>query len=278
MRILPPYYIAIALLYAASFFVPWVNHVSLYDVVRQALFLDNGTKFLTGSFWTLPIEFRWYFFFPVGLYLWVRYPKALVLMIARAGADRSSRPLRFTMDVLLSPGLPGWHHRSGDTLQAAPTHALRLPDFVLLLAALSFRPGNPHGAHTSLAGGGLSTRDRGWLTGVVAQSAFNEMADDDRPRIIQYLSRAWPGRRLCACKGLESGRCRVTRYCGRVCVFLLVAVAVPLKGPLRSNLIAQFEEFPPRWFATLGLNRSFRLGAPSVVADHVARRVGAGHN
>ena len=75
VRIVPPYYIAIALLYAASFFVPWVNHVSLYDAVRQALFLDNGTKFLTGSFWTLPIEFRWYFFFPVGLYLWVRYPR-----------------------------------------------------------------------------------------------------------------------------------------------------------------------------------------------------------
>ena len=60
--------------------------------------------------------------------------------------------------------------------------------------------------------------------------------------------------------------------------FFFVAERPFLKGPLRSNLVAQFEEFLPRWFATLGLNRSFHLRVPNVVADHVAGRVGAGHN
>ena len=66
VRIVPPYYIAIALLYAASFFVPWVNHVLLYDVVRQALFLANVTSFLTGSSWTLPIDSAGIFSFRLG--------------------------------------------------------------------------------------------------------------------------------------------------------------------------------------------------------------------
>jgi peptidoglycan/LPS O-acetylase OafA/YrhL len=57
--------------------------------------------------------------------------------------------------------------------------------------------------------------------------------------------------------------------------FFFVAERPFLKGPLRSNLIAQFEEFLPRWFAALGLNRSFHLEVPNVVADHVAKRVGA---
>ena len=57
VRIVPPYYIAIALLYAASFFVPWVNHVSLYDVVRQALFLDRDTNLLTRRFGRCRLSF-----------------------------------------------------------------------------------------------------------------------------------------------------------------------------------------------------------------------------
>lgn len=73
VRIVPPYYAAVALL----LLVPSVRTgVNAGDVVKQALFLDWHTSFLNGSFWTLCVEFRWYFFFPLALVLWIRAPRA----------------------------------------------------------------------------------------------------------------------------------------------------------------------------------------------------------
>lgn len=73
VRIVPPYYAAIALL----LLTPALHHrVGAADVVKQALFLDWHTSFLNGSFWTLCVEFRWYFFFPIALALWIRRPRA----------------------------------------------------------------------------------------------------------------------------------------------------------------------------------------------------------
>lgn len=73
VRIVPPYYAAIAVL----LLVPAIRSgVSVADVAKQALFLDWHTTFLNGSFWTLCVEFRWYFFFPIALVLWIRRPRA----------------------------------------------------------------------------------------------------------------------------------------------------------------------------------------------------------
>lgn len=73
VRIVPPYYAAIALL----LLVPAARTgVTATDVVKQLLFSDWHTSFLNGSFWTLCVEFRWYFFFPIALALWVRRPRA----------------------------------------------------------------------------------------------------------------------------------------------------------------------------------------------------------
>lgn len=73
VRIVPPYYAAIGLL----LLVPAARlGVSATDVVKQLFFLDWHTRFLNGSFWTLCVEFRWYFFFPIALALWIRRPRA----------------------------------------------------------------------------------------------------------------------------------------------------------------------------------------------------------
>ena len=77
VRIVPPYYAALALL----LFVPAIRSgLSLVDVAKQALFLDWHTTFVNGSFWTLCVEFRWYFFFPIALLLWIRRPRAFWLV------------------------------------------------------------------------------------------------------------------------------------------------------------------------------------------------------
>lgn len=76
-RILPPFYAAIALFAAAG-----PARVPVGDVVRQALFIDNGTQLLNSSFWSLPVEFRWYALFPLLLLLWVRSRRTFLCLIA----------------------------------------------------------------------------------------------------------------------------------------------------------------------------------------------------
>ena len=75
VRILPPYYIALVLFALLS------KNVDIGHAVRQALFLDRGTNLVNPSFWTLSVEFRWYFVFPLALLLWVRSPKAFLALI-----------------------------------------------------------------------------------------------------------------------------------------------------------------------------------------------------
>lgn len=101
VRIVPPYYAAIALFAFLGgalllFHVPLPEPMArealtLGGIVKQALFLDGDRKFLDASFWTLAIEFRWYFMFPVLLWIWVRFPKAfgaIAVAAMVAGATR----------------------------------------------------------------------------------------------------------------------------------------------------------------------------------------------
>jgi peptidoglycan/LPS O-acetylase OafA/YrhL len=73
VRIVPPYYAAIAVLLVLS-----GGSVNAVDILKQMLFFDWHTNFLNGSFWTLCVEFRWYFLFPIALALWIRASKVFV--------------------------------------------------------------------------------------------------------------------------------------------------------------------------------------------------------
>ncbi|MBV9333497.1 MAG: acyltransferase, partial [Candidatus Eremiobacteraeota bacterium] len=100
VRIVPPYWIAYAVILA--FFVTILKlgfgrpdampyYYSTSDFLKQLFFIDVHTQFLNGSFWTLPIEFRWYFVFPVLLYVWTRSP-VWFLVIAAAALGLSYAP------------------------------------------------------------------------------------------------------------------------------------------------------------------------------------------
>lgn len=88
-RILPPYYVALALMALASLTPQWhfmESHLPWKETVPAHLralsglaFLDRG-PLLNGSFWTLGIEFRWYLLFPVVLALFMRSPVGLMLL------------------------------------------------------------------------------------------------------------------------------------------------------------------------------------------------------
>ncbi len=84
VRIVPPYYAAIVLFVAIAVAGPYfglhlqetMRQATAFDILRQALFIDANVHMLNISFWSLAVEFRWYFLFPLMLWLWVRSPRA----------------------------------------------------------------------------------------------------------------------------------------------------------------------------------------------------------
>jgi peptidoglycan/LPS O-acetylase OafA/YrhL len=260
VRIVPPYYAAIALLYAASFFVPWVNHVSFIDVVRQALFLERDTKLLAVPFWTLPIEFRWYFLFPVGLYLWVRYPKALVLLIV-ALAVILPATFALSKDVECLPAFLSGIIAAAIHFKPNPLTRYAFPVSIILLAVMSWRPWNPAALMPVwqlavfllvIAAGpygwlreALSMK---WLTTIGLASYSIYLIHG--PIMVFALSKGW-NPVIAGLLGIAAGF-----------AFFFVAERPFLKGPLRSNLIAQFETFLPRWFGKLGITSLQFGGTP----------------
>jgi len=88
VRILPPFYAAIAV-----YVLLGSGHVSLHDVMLQSLFIDKGTQLLNPSFWTLPVEFRWYLMFPLLLVLWVRNARGFLCLLVAAFVLAQTRAL-----------------------------------------------------------------------------------------------------------------------------------------------------------------------------------------
>src|SRR5579871_6461631 len=70
VRIVPPYYAVLSLFAIAGFGMHRASAPA--DFLKQLFFLDWHTNFVNGSFWTLCVEFRWYFLFPLALLLWVK--------------------------------------------------------------------------------------------------------------------------------------------------------------------------------------------------------------
>ncbi|MFY9718427.1 MAG: acyltransferase [Candidatus Cybelea sp.] len=92
VRIVPPYWLAIVVTLLFSFVITRLGyplprsygHFTTLSVAQQAFFMDQSmyqhAQFLSAPFWTLPVEFRWYFLFPIVLWLWTKSPKAFALI------------------------------------------------------------------------------------------------------------------------------------------------------------------------------------------------------
>ena len=85
VRIVPPFYIATIVLLLFDIlphlFARHAFPEGLPDarsLVASLLFLDGNVQLLNGSFWTLMVEFRWYFLFPLMLWLWLRSPRGFL--------------------------------------------------------------------------------------------------------------------------------------------------------------------------------------------------------
>ena len=112
VRILPPYYFAIGVglivLYAVGAFALSIPtgiigpQMNAFDVVKQLIFMDQRTQLLNGAFWSLAVEFRWYFLFPLLLLLWTKSKRAFGL-VALAFIFLSYFPRAGSLDVVTLP-------------------------------------------------------------------------------------------------------------------------------------------------------------------------------
>jgi len=86
VRIVPPFYIATALFLMLGFVAAFFGHgfgnlilpSNVGEFASPLLFLDGRVPMLNTSFWTLMVEFRWYFVFPLLLAVWVKSPRAFL--------------------------------------------------------------------------------------------------------------------------------------------------------------------------------------------------------
>jgi peptidoglycan/LPS O-acetylase OafA/YrhL len=96
LRIFPPYAAAVVLISAIGAIalargIPLPQGMHPYnaaDVVDELLFVDGNREHINASFWSLAVEFRWYFLFPLALLLAARNLRAFVtalLLVAAAG-------------------------------------------------------------------------------------------------------------------------------------------------------------------------------------------------
>jgi peptidoglycan/LPS O-acetylase OafA/YrhL len=111
IRIVPPYYAAIVLFLGLAFTLTRL-HAPLPEgmdpqaftlplILKQMLFLDGDARFIDASFWTLAIEFRWYFLFPILLWVWTRSPIGFALIGTAAIALQGTR--MNNVDLLFLP-------------------------------------------------------------------------------------------------------------------------------------------------------------------------------
>ncbi|MBC5806347.1 MAG: hypothetical protein DLM53_12175 [Candidatus Eremiobacter antarcticus] len=152
LRILPPYYFAIAfcwLLLLLTLHYQWVMpfgivgpHMNAFEVFKQMVFADQQ-QLLNGSFWSLAVEFRWYFLFPLMLMLWVRSPRAFGL-VAIGCFLAATQTRAASIDLAILPAFLLGIVAADVEIQCLPLRRLAPLLFVLaLLVALLLEPNDP---------------------------------------------------------------------------------------------------------------------------------------
>jgi peptidoglycan/LPS O-acetylase OafA/YrhL len=139
VRIVPPFYLATAALVAVALIGQAMGRAPLNipppaDLFRSLLFLDGHVQLINSSFWTLMVEFRWYFLFPFLLAIWIKSPRAfcaigvasaLLYAFTRArGLDFGTLP-GFMFGIIAADVAVGGHMR-GEIVSAIKRFALPL--------------------------------------------------------------------------------------------------------------------------------------------------------
>lgn len=267
VRIVPPYYASIAvMLLAAVWAIPGVNRVTPLDVVRQMLFLDNGTTFLTGSFWSLAVEFRWYFVFPLALLLWVRAPRAFLLVVVLT-AIAAQATMATSSDLVALPafllGIVAAHIRLTGHPWARFAVAACVLAFILayLKTGTLISPFWECSVFLLVVAAGSS----GWLGRVLSMKWLTFVGLTSysiyllQGPVIGFLDAAHAPAAVCALAAVAAGA-----------AFWFVAERPFLYGGVRTLLVREFEMAFSKYGAFLRIPSSVSLAASLTVASPVA--------
>ena len=107
-RILPSYYVAIAILLLVPFVAERLGHpialgasnVTPIDIIKQIFFIDSNANFVNPSYWTLAIEARWCIVFPLALLLWIRSRRAFGIVTVLAMLSTFTRAASIDLGLL----------------------------------------------------------------------------------------------------------------------------------------------------------------------------------
>ncbi len=199
VRIVPPYEVALAgfvimlVLFArAGWAAPpdMPSPLNPTTVLRDAVLLGHGTALVNQSFWTLAVEWRWYFIFPFALWLWTRLPRMFWLVIVGCVVASYSKHA-LVVDVLYLPafmlGIVAVH------LDVYRPPLVRIfPLFLLTALAAAFMSRLPagRGRFNFLAARALRFRRHRRDRPLVASRVSLAPPCRSRRRIVQHLSRS----------------------------------------------------------------------------------------
>ncbi len=266
VRIVPPYWIAIAVLFVAGLFVTGMHRVSGEQALQQAFFLDRNVDFLSGSFWTLPVEFRWYFFFPIALWVWVRSPKAF-FTLAVAAALLAQAMRAGTIDLIELPGFMLGIVAAHVAINGHRLCRWALPTCVLLMVAAwlaapsvnaplwhatAFIPLLEVTLFLFVVGAGSSP----WADRVLS---MKWLAAIGLASYSIYLVHG-PLMELSEAHGINPWAAALIGIGGGF-LFWFVAERPFVEVKLRDNLVSQFEDAFNRWFPRLGIPHSLHVGS-----------------
>lgn len=261
IRIVPPYYIAIVLLAGAA--LASGKLVSALIVVKEMLFLDRGDDFqtLNSSFWTLPVEFRWYALFPLMLLLWVRAPRAFWLVAAIATLSGATRA--WSVDVLILPAFMLGIVAADAHIRGLRGAHLALPAFAVLAIAgalvtpftwtnSAFPVWQLCAFALVIAAGAIGLLQRvlsaALMTAVGTASYSIYLVHGP---VIELLQRRGVSDPLAAICGVMAGF-----------AFWAIAERPFTHGKLRERLHREIAAFLPRWFAFFRIPATLQLGTP----------------
>ena len=272
VRIVPPYYMAIAFFVAFALALK-AAHVALpaampqgpispVAVAMQALFLDGfQVKMLNGSFWTLPVEFRWYFVFPFVLWVWTKSPKAFALIAAGAAmlfVTRGANVDAFVLPAFMSGIVAAAIHVRQIRLGWWPAAAC----VVLLATAFATMPQtdwtydfNPFWYLASFAfvvaagsSAGLSALLSLRVLTVVGYASYSIYLMHEP--LIAFAQERGLNPFAAAAIGVAAGF-----------AFWAVAERPFVEGGLRKRLLSEFEDAFGRWIPRGGLPRAYVVGS-----------------
>jgi peptidoglycan/LPS O-acetylase OafA/YrhL len=142
-RIVPTYWLAIVTLTVLGAFHLLAPPPPITDLLKQALFLDRKVAFLSETFWTLPIEFRWYFLLPLILFAYVRMPRVVLIFAIGSYVLYNFSRLNDVPDFGTLPAFIAGIWAADIYITQSPIQKFAAPTFVLYGAMASiFEPSN----------------------------------------------------------------------------------------------------------------------------------------